>query len=192
MSGLVVALALAATTLSQNLPSPTLQPTERTKPSTATILYTGKRNAFTISTIPGVWEIPQRAFAPNAEVSFLHRDGDVYALASSERTQLTAETWKRILLYQAREGGQSQPRVVSETKVTVNGKEMTRLTFTSSTKWGSPIKSCAQFYGGPSGYVQVMVWCSSNAFDEAKDDIEDFLDGLEITAKSTTNVAKHR
>ncbi len=182
---LLPALAAFATALLIAATATLGQTTEHKKPSNAELQYTGKRKAFTLSLIPGVWEKARQPLAASAEVSFTHRDGDVYALVVSERTQMSPETLKRIVLANAR-ASFNGIHVVTDEKRIVNGREVTALILTGRTQYGSPITTYCYLYAGKEGSFQVMTWAPSNAFDDVRTDLEDFLNGFEITDKKPT------
>jgi len=182
---LLPALAAFATALLIAATATLGQTTEHKKPSNAELQYTGKRKAFTLSLIPGVWEKRQQSLGASVEVSFIHRDGDVYAQVVSERTQMSPESLKGIVLANAR-AVYTGIQVVTDEKRIVNGREVTALIYTGRTRYGSPITTYCYLYAGKEGLFQVTTWAPSNAFDDVRTDLEDFLNGFEVTAKKPT------
>jgi hypothetical protein len=169
------------------------QTAEFKKPDSAELQYTGKRHAFTLSLVPGVWEKVKQVPNPSIEVAFMHRDGDVNAGVISERTQLSSEALKRLVLYNLREHSRGPIKTLSETRCVVNGKEMSRLVVSSATfPYGAPVTMYYQLYAGKEGVFQVFAWAPSNAFDDVKSDLEDFFNGFEVTAKPAHHVAEQR
>jgi hypothetical protein len=91
------------------------------------------------------------------------------------------ESLKRLVKHNLQSNSRGPVRILSELQCVVNGKEMSRLTYTVQSQAGSSLTLLYELYAGPEGCFQVFAGAPSNAFDDVKSDLEDFLSGFEIT-----------
>ena len=151
------------------------------KEKTATLQYKGKRGTFALHLVPGVWKKADESPNADAEVAFVHKDGDAMAMVIAERIQIPLETLKRVALENAKKADKDT-KIIKEEKRTVNGKEVLCLIMNAKPE-GVPITFYGYYYSGEQGAIQVLTWTGENLFQELKPELEAFLNGFEIVKK---------
>src|SRR6478736_8239111 len=91
---------------------------------------------------------------------------------------LTTETLKKVAVANAKKA-MPDVKIASEEKRVVKGKELLYLKLTRTIQ-GTPLIYYGYYYGGPERSLQVLIFTSSNIFDEFKQDLDDFLNGTQI------------
>ena len=68
------------------------------KDKDATLAYEGKHKTFALHLKPGTWTKAEKPANPAAEVMFVHKDGDTYAMVIAERISVPLEVLKKAAL----------------------------------------------------------------------------------------------
>ena len=148
----------------------------RTKPVDATQTVTLLKNA-TLSFNPAKWR-QSESTKPNRQ-SFVHVNGDGYALIIAERIQMDPDSLVAMALTNARALSPEAHFLLDEHRV-VNGTEVRCLQIGFITQ-GIAFRYFGYYYAGPAGTIQVITYTSDGLFAEFTPDFEDFLNGLEVT-----------
>lgn len=156
---------------------------ELKKDKKATELWTGKRGTYSLSLRPDVWkkQDKQPDDPPEREFTFMHKDGEIWALVTHERLEVEAAGLKKFVTENMR-SVDKDAKVVLDEKRTVNGKEVLCLAFEVSTN-GAKFTFLGYYYSGDEGTAQLVTWTGQKLFKELRPEMEAFLNGFEIIKK---------
>ena len=146
------------------------------KAAAATEVLSLNKGAASESYDPNVWTIAKQE---NPKVTFHHKSGDIYGMVIAERLEMSSEGLKELALGNARKIATSLT-VVKDEKRVVNGTEVTYMQF-ELTMQGITFIFEGNYYAGPSGTIQVVTWTSKNLFPEYKEEMEHFMNGLQVS-----------
>jgi len=164
-------------------PAPTAAPQAGTaaftRPSTATSVLTLNKGAATVRYDPAEWTVDKQESVN--KTSFEHKSGDLYGMVIAERLEMTSETLKELALKNAKNAATSVS-VLQEDQRVVNGTEVVHLLF-EATIQGALFTFEGYYYAGPAGTIQVLTYTGKNLYPQYQDQIQGFLNGLEVAPK---------
>src|SRR5262245_61635170 len=108
--------------------------------------YTGKRGKFALWLGPGEWKQRSAAAVEDAEVTFVHKDGDLYGVVIAERITILLFGLKRAAFERVR-GIDAQAKLLKEEKRIVNGKEVLSLVINATVE-DTPVTYYNYYYSG--------------------------------------------
>jgi hypothetical protein len=147
----------------------------------STVAYKGKRGTFSLSLVPNVWKKSEKPSNAVAEVEFVDSDNDAYAMVIAERISIPLEVLKNAAIQNMR-AVDNDAAVVKEEKRVVNGKPVLAMIMNVKTQ-GAAFTFYSYYYTGDEGSFQVVTWTGQNLFKELQPELEEFLNGFEITKK---------
>jgi hypothetical protein len=143
------------------------------KPASATATLDILKGA-TLSYDPSKWT-PGANDKPG-RLQLNHHSGDGYALIIFERLQIPMESFKAIVLQNAKNAA-PDARVVQEEQRRVNGVTLTCMEIVGTTQ-GIQFHYFGYYYTGTIGSIQVITYTGENLFDEYRPDFENLLNGF--------------
>ena len=143
--------------------------------------YKGKRGTFALYLPPDAWKKQDRSNNKAAEVEFVHKDGDIFALVIAERIKIPLEILKKTVVGNL-QAIDENAKVVFEEKRQVRGKEVLCMTM-EATIQGFEAAYHGYYYSDDDGTIQVLTYTGRNMFKEAKPDMEGFLNGFDVVKK---------
>ncbi len=154
---------------------------EVTKDKRATEVYRGKHGTFTLSRLPGVWVKSDKPAVAGPEAQFVHKDGDVMALVTTDRINMPFPALRKQVVDTVRREDK-EARVLEEEKRTVNGSEVLFLRVNAKPK-GVPFTFLYYLYSGDTGTIVLSTWTGQDLFKAYRSEMETLLNGLEIVKK---------
>jgi hypothetical protein len=148
------------------------------KPASATVVKTGQRVSYRVWFDPKDWGMDPAPSNEAAEYELENTQGEAWALIIPERLNIGLEAASRIVIDNARDAA-TKVTVVSEKRVTVNGRQMVELRYDAVIQ-GMEISYLAVVYSGDEGTVQVLTMTTTNLFKEHEGQFRKLLAGLEI------------
>jgi hypothetical protein len=162
--------------------SENLQRSPLAMPQRATV--TGRFGSYSIEYDDAKWDCE---FTPepegDKEFSFVHRDGDVFAMVISERIPLSREVLRKVVLDNASSAA-SDLRILREESRLVSGENVLCLTMTGTLE-KTPFIYHGYYYTGQRGTIQVITFTSKSLFDQYAKDMSAFLDGFRVLPDSS-------
>lgn len=146
------------------------------KPSEATTLFKAKGDKFLLWYDPLTWH--QKKSADGDKTTFVHKDGDVYAMVLAERFGMTLEALKDLAIRNAQKAA-TDARVTSEEYRTVNGKKVLCMKMEGTIE-GIQFIYYGYYYAGKAGIIQLITYTAQNLLPEYEADMTQFLNGLVI------------
>lgn len=146
------------------------------KPEDSTSVVKARGDKFLVWYNPLKWN--QKKSADSDKPTFVHKDGDIYAMILAERYAMTPESLKELALKNAL-------NVAPDTKVTheeqriVNGKKVLCMRMDGTIE-GIQFSYYGYYYAGKAGIVQLLTYTSPNLFPEYESEMTEFLNGLVI------------
>lgn len=113
-----------------------------------------------------------------AEHEFTHASGQAGALIVAEPTRIPPESWKQIVINNARREA-PDTRITREERKTVNGVPVLLLQSEGTGSLG-PFVYYGYYYSGPRGAVQVVTYSFASTFEQYRADFTAFLDGFVV------------
>ncbi len=148
------------------------------KDKKAVLQYKSKRGVFALYLPPDTWKKSATPQNPDAEVKFIHKDGDMMAMVIAERIEIPAAALAKTAVDKIK-SLDKDAKVIREEKRIVNGKEVLCLVISAKVHDISFIYY-NYYYSGDEGSIQVVTWTGRNLFKEVKPELERFLNGFEI------------
>lgn len=148
------------------------------RPPGATMLLAGRQVPYGIWVDQSRWRLTDLKQNMAAEHEFMHASGQAGALIVSEPTRITPESWKQIVINNARREA-PDARITREEKKTVNGVPVLLLQSEGTGSLG-PFVYYGYYYTGPRGAVQVVTYTFSGTFEQYRADLTAFLDGFVV------------
>jgi hypothetical protein len=145
------------------------------------LAYKGKRGTFAMHLVPNVWKRSEKSSNPVAEVEFIDNDNDAYAMVIAERISIPLEALKNAAIQNMR-AVDKDAAIVKEEKRVVNGRPVLAMIMNVKTQ-GTAFTFYSYYYTGDEGSFQVVSWTGQNLFQELQPELEEFLNGFEITKK---------
>lgn len=115
------------------------------------------------------------------KLSFEFKKGDAYGLMIAERIGMPLASLKKIAVANAQKAA-PDVKVVLEEKRIVNGVEVLCMQM-NGTIDEIPFTYLGYYYTDKSGSLQLLTYTGQNLFDEYKPELNEFLNGLQITPK---------
>ena len=140
-------------------------------------------DAFSIWIDNKVWK-PTKTDNPN-RTELTHSRGDAYGILIAERIGMPLETLRNIVISNA-ESVASKVEVKQEERRKVNGAEVLYMK-TRVVVHGIPFIFVGYYYSGDEGSFQAMAYTAENLFSEYEKDLFDFLNGVTIALKDSSD-----
>ncbi|MGH7309807.1 MAG: hypothetical protein ACREK6_14050 [Candidatus Rokuibacteriota bacterium] len=156
-------------------PAPAAAPV---RPPGATMLLAGRQVPYGIWIDRARWRLTDPKQNAAAEHEFMHASGQAGALIVSEPTKITPDSWKQIVINNARREA-PDARITREEKKTVNGVPVLLLQSEGTGAMG-PFIYYGYYYTGPRGAVQVVTYTFAGTFEQYRADLTAFLDGFVV------------
>jgi len=128
---------------------------------------------------PKKWKFSPAEDGGAGEYDFDFRNGDVYAMIITERTEIPMESLKDIAVKNAREVAPDLEVVEEEFRM-VNNKKMFCMRMNGTIK-GIQFSYFGYYFSSPNGTIQFLTYTSKNLFDSNRSEMEELLNGLVIT-----------
>jgi hypothetical protein len=137
-----------------------------------------ERRAFTVSFPPQKWRIKDDG-TRDGVMLFEHSRGDVIGMASAQRVDVPKDGLRAFVLDQAKAIA-PRVRVVSEASKDLEGAKVSVLHMEGTTTDGVNAVFLGYFFSGSGAYVQAFTVVARERFAERREDMTEFLDGLQI------------
>lgn len=163
---------------SADVPSNTPQRTAPVKPPRRATV-TGQFGTYSIDYDDAKWDC-EFSSEPEGdkELSFVHHDGDVFAMVIAERIPLSREMLRKVVIDKACSVA-SDFRLLREELRLVGGENVLCLTM-GGTLEKTPFIYHGYYYTGERGTIQVITFTSKGLFDQYVGDMTAFLDGFRV------------
>jgi hypothetical protein len=115
------------------------------------------------------------------KLTFEKTSGNGYAMVIAESIPVSTDSVREIAVTNLR-SADANGKVIREERRTVNGHEVLCLQMEASPK-NIPFTFYGYYYGGTSGYIQVVTFTATSAFAQVQPELTEFLNGLEIDDK---------
>jgi len=146
------------------------------KDESSTFLVKSKKLNIGIWIDPKKWLFSKGTDSDAHEFQFDMKGEDLYGMIVSEKVQIPIETLKGIALENAR-GVAPDIRIVREEYRNVNGLDVLMMQM-DGTIQGMKFVYYGYYYSNEEGTIQFLTYTGKNLFDEYKEEIEIFLNGL--------------
>lgn len=150
-----------------------------TRPPGASLLVAGKQVPYGIWIDQSRWRPTEPKQNPVAEYEFTHAGGYAGAIVIAEATRIPPESWKRIVIANARREV-PDVRITREERKTVNGAPVLVLQSEGTSSLG-PFVYYGYYYSGPRWAVQVVTYTFAGLFEQSRAELTTFLDGLVVS-----------
>lgn len=120
----------------------------------------------------------------HAELSFRLNDKQTYAIIVTDERLLDLKDLENIVIKNAKENGFEKAKVISIEKRKVNGSDVV-FTHWKATLKGTPVDFLSYLYSDPRGSVFIHTYTPSPSFVKNNEQMEIFLNGLNIEKEST-------
>jgi len=147
----------------------------------AELAYEGKHKSFALHLKPGVWNKADKPTNPVAEVMFVHKSNDIYAMIIAERVAAPLEVLKKAAFDNMRSVDKNV-QIVEEEARKVGGVDVLCVT-SKLTSQGIPLVFHNYYYAGKAGMIQIITWTSENLYEESKAEMDNFLNGFVLLKK---------
>ena len=128
---------------------------------------------------PKKWSFKKGAPDGAAEFTFELKGKDAYGMLISERIDIPLESLKNIAFDNAKSAAPDIAIVKQEYR-TVNGRKILCMQM-DGTVSGIKFTYLGYYYSSKNGAIQLLTYTSQNLLEEYRKDLEDLLNGLEIT-----------
>lgn len=146
------------------------------KPEESTTVFKAKGDKFLLWFNPLKWQ--QKKSDDSDKPTFVHKDGDIYAMVIAERFTMAPEALKELAIKNALNVA-PDTKVVHEESRIVNGKKVLCMRM-DGTIDGVQFSYYGYYYAGKAGIVQLLTYTSQNLFSEYESEMTAFLNGLVI------------
>lgn len=178
----VVQKELSRGTPSAGVPSSDPQRTALLKPQRATV--TGQFGTYAVEYDDAKWECEFSAEPTgDQEFSFVHHDGDVFAMVIAERIPLSRDMLKKVAIDNFCSKAVDF-RLIREEARLVGGESVLCLTMSGILE-KTPIVYHGYYYTGGRGTIQVVTFTGKGLFDQYARDMNDFLEGFRVLPDSS-------
>jgi hypothetical protein len=148
------------------------------RPPGATMLLTGRQVPYGIWIDQSRWRFTDPKQNMAAELELTHATGQAGALIVAEPRPIPADSWKQIVINNARREA-PDARITREERKVVNGVPVILLQSEGTGPLG-PFVYYGYYYAGPRGAVQVVTYTFAGTFEQYRADFTAFLDGFVI------------
>lgn len=146
------------------------------KPEEATSVVKIKGDKFLIWFNPLKWH--HKKAADSEKPTFVHKDGDIYAIVIAERFAMAQEALKELAIKNALSVA-PDVKVIHEEERIVNGKKVLCMRMDGTIE-SVPFSYYGYYYAGKAGIVQLLTYTAQNLYSEYESEMTDFLNGLVI------------
>jgi hypothetical protein len=153
-------------------------PAIQARPPGASMLLAGRQVPYGLWIDQSRWRLLEPRQNPAAEYEFTHAGGTAGALVIAEPTRIPPESWKHIVIGNARREA-PDARITKEERKTVNGAQVVVLQSEGTGALG-PFVHYGYYYSGPRGAVQVITYTFAGLFEPYRADLTAFLDGFVV------------
>jgi hypothetical protein len=112
------------------------------------------------------------------KITFVHQGETSYAMIIGERAHVSMDALERAAMQNAKKVAPDITLLFKEKRV-VSGKNVLCMQM-AGTVQGTSFMYYGYYYGGAEGTLQVICYTSSELFDQAKADFDEFLSGIKI------------
>lgn len=153
-------------------------PTVLRRPPGATVLLAGRQVPYGVWLDLSRWRVvdPKQNLA--AEYEFAHLGGQAGAIVIAEPMRIPPESWKQIVLNNARREA-PDARITREERKMVNGVPVLVLQSEGTGALG-PFVHYGYYYAGARGAVQVITYTFAGTFEQYRAELAAFLDGFVV------------
>lgn len=127
---------------------------------------------------PKKWKFAPGEEGSAGEYDFDFRNGDVYGMIITERTEIPLESMKDIAVKNAKDVAPDIEVLEEEYRI-VNNKKILCLQMNGTIK-GIQFSYFGYYYSSPKGTIQFLTYTSKNLFAENRIEMEELLNGLTI------------
>lgn len=157
----------------------TVNSKEFKRPTSSTFQITSKKVNVGVHINPKKWAFEKGEDNEPAEFRFQLKDKDAYGMLIAEKIEIPIENLKKIAVENARSVA-PDIRIVKLEQRTVNGLKVLLMQM-NGTMQGVQFTYYGYYYSFKGGTIQLLTYTSQNLLDEYKPDMEDFLNGFELT-----------
>lgn len=151
----------------------------------ASFLVSSKRMNIGVKYNPKEWNLVNRPSpSPLIEFLFISQDGGNYATVSTELTPSIPLATLKDVITSGLQASTSYIRFKEAEYRTVNGQKVLYLQYAANVK-GMDFEYAGYYYSGESGTAQFVTYTSASLFEQRKDTLINFLNGLVPAEKST-------
>ncbi|HET9489009.1 MAG TPA: hypothetical protein VFR64_04545 [Methylomirabilota bacterium] len=148
------------------------------RPPGATMLLAGRQVPYGIWIDQARWRFTDPKQNMAAELELTHVSNQAGALVVAEPRQIPPDSWKQIVINNARREA-SDARITREERKVVNGVPVLLLQSEGTGPLG-PFVYYGYYYAGPRGAVQVVTYTFAGTFEQYRADFTAFLDGFVV------------
>lgn len=148
------------------------------RPPGATVLLAGRQVPYGVWLDLSRWRVVEPKQNPAAEYQFTHLGGQVGAVVIADAMRVPPETWKQIVLNNARREA-PDARITKEEHRTVNGVPVLALQSEGTGGLG-PFVQYGYYYTGARGAVQLVTYTFAGTFEQYRAELTTFLDGFVV------------
>jgi|GEM_PF-2873462 len=159
----------------------TNMPAESTYGKDIKFVYEGVHKTFALHLKPGVWNKADKPTNPLAEVMFVHKSNNIYAMIISERVAAPLEVLRKAAFDNMRSVDKNVHIVEEEARI-VGGVDVLCVT-SKLTSQGIPLVFHNYYYAGKAGMIQIITWTSENLYEESKAEMDNFLDSFVLLSE---------
>ena len=146
------------------------------KDAQSTFLVKSKKLPIGIWINPKKWSFGKESENEDAEFQFQMKGEDLYAMLIAEKVSIPLESFKNIVLENAKEAS-PDIKIVKQEYRNVNGIKVLMLQM-QGTIQGIKFIYYGYYYSNEKGTIQLLTFTGASLFKEYKNDIELFLNGL--------------
>jgi hypothetical protein len=148
------------------------------RPPGATMLLAGRQVPYGIWIDQSRWRFTEPKQNVAAELELTHMSNQAGALVVAEPRQIPPDSWKQIVINNARREA-PDARITREERKVVNGVPVVLLQSEGTGPLG-PFVYYGYYYAGPRGAVQVVTYTFKGTFEQYRADFTAFLDGFVV------------
>ena len=146
------------------------------RPKESTSVFKAKGDKFQVWFNPLIWH--QKKADDSDKPTFVHKDGDIYAMVIAERFAMTPDALKELAISNAQNVAPDTQVTYEEDRI-VNGKNVLCMKM-AGTIQGVQFVYYGYYYAGKAGVVQLITYTSQNLLSEYEADMTVFLNGLVV------------
>jgi hypothetical protein len=128
---------------------------------------------------PKKWKFTPGESGDAGEYDFDFRNGDVYGMIITEKTEIPLEALKEIAVKNARDAA-PDIEVAEEEYRMVNNKKVLCIQMNGTIR-GIQFSYFGYYYSSPNGTIQFLTYTSKNLFLDSRNEMQELLNGLVIT-----------
>lgn len=157
----------------------TINSKEFKRPASSTFQITSSKINVGVHINPKKWAFEKGEDNEPSEFRFQLKDKDAYGMLIAEKIEIPIENLKNIAVENARSVA-PDIQIVKLEQRTVNGLKVLLMQM-NGTIQGVKFTYYGYYYSFKGGTVQLLTYTAQNLLDEYKPDMEDFLNGFELT-----------